>query len=318
MDSTSGELNPIPLLIVGEYSKHCNETLEQSLKYLSSGDIVARKITNAFCAFREARQVYPWTEDNLLSGERVPIVEAEETNETLLFQLFTGMYKLSFQLLREILELVLLQFYIYLGQDRRFLDEWLRAERDTPPRKKLESVLRTSSLYELASQSLELDSKLDTIYKTLSGYTHTKGFVHSHQGLKTANMPVFSTIALRSFSEIYFITIKYCVSLIAIHFPNAIIGFPVYEKFGYGGPVFFIDQDQAEQVRAIFTDAELSVLEYVASQNTEFQQLMSIIEAMPDLTKEEIDKTWEEIEKHIVRNPSSEGRHDDIGGGTKC
>jgi len=302
------QLNPIPLFIAKDYFTCCSKTFEQSLEYLSTGNLVSTKIRKAFCAFREARQVYPVTEDNFLSGERVPIIEAEETNEILLFQLLGGMYKLSFQLQREILELVLFQFYLYLGQDKQFLRNWISSERDTPPRKALKSVLKSSSLYELANESLRLDSTLDNLYGTLSDYTHTKGFVHSHQWLKTSNRPVFSELALHEFSEVYWYVVKYCVSLIAIHFPNAIIGLPTYEKFGYGSPICLIDFDEAEQVRAVFTPEELSVLEYVASKNKEFQQLKSTVEAMPDLTKEEIDNTWNEIEKHMKSTGNSEGQ----------
>jgi len=73
---------------------------------------------------------------------------------------------------------------------------------------------------------------------------------------------------------------------------------PVYEKFGYRGPICFIDEDQAQLVRDIFTLEELSILEYVASTNEGFQRLRNEVDAMPDLTKEEIDRTWEEIEKY--------------------
>ncbi|MFC2021625.1 hypothetical protein ACFLTR_00195 [Chloroflexota bacterium] len=295
-------LNPIPSFIVKDYSAQSKKTLEVSLERFSKSDEVSRRILSAFCAFREARQVYPVTEDNFLSGERVPIIEAEETNETLLFQLFSGMYKISFQLLREVLELTLLQFYLYLQQDTQFLNDWIKARKGTPSKKNLKSVLKTSNLYVSANKSIKLDSQLDSLYESLSRYTHTQGFVHSHQGLKTANRPVFSEIALRGFSEVYIATIKYCVFLIAIHFPNAIIGFPVYQKFGYGGPICFIDQDHTEMVRAIFSESELLVLEDLASQNTDFQELRSKVESMPDLSKEQIDETWEEIEGHM--NPS--------------
>jgi len=168
------ELNPIPLFIVKDYSTHSSKTLEQSLNYFSTENTVTRKILSAFSAFREARQVYPVTEENLFSGERVPIIEAEETNEIMLFQLFTGMYKVSFQLLRELLELVLLQFYLHLTKDRQFLQDWIRAKRDTPFRREFENALNKSKFYELANQSLALDIKLNNLYRTLSEYTHKK------------------------------------------------------------------------------------------------------------------------------------------------
>jgi len=298
-------LNPIPVILLKDYSAHSEETFKHTLQYFATQNATSRRICSAFCAFGQACQVYPVTEDNFLSGERVPIIEAQETHEILLFEVFTGMYKISFHLLRELLELVLLQFYLYLGQDRHFLDDWLKGESDTPYKGTLKSALSKSQLYQSANEVLNLDRRLDSIYRSLCAYTHTQGVAHSHQGLKTSNRPVFSESALQKFSNIYFDTIKYCVSLIAIHCPNAIIGLPVYDKFGYGGPICLIDEDQAEAVRAIFTDSELSTMETLALNNDDFQEAKAAIEAMPDLTKEQIDQTWNVIEKHMQHSTDS-------------
>lgn len=290
--------SPILSLIVTDYADHSRKTREETLEYLATDNPASERIQNAFDAFRQASMVYPVTEDNFLSGERVPLIEAQETNEILLFQLFSGMYKLSFQLLRELLELVLLQFYFYLDCDKHVLDGWLRGEYDTPYKATLKGTLSKSELYSIANPQLSLDSQLDTLYGLLCEYAHTQGIARSHQTLKTANRPVFSKFALQKFSKVYFDTIKYCISLIAIHFPNAIVPLPVFEKFGYGGPISLIEQDQVEMIRTIFTDTELSVLELLASNNQAFQELKSRVEAMPDLTEEEIDQSYSWVEAH--------------------
>lgn len=283
---------PILQFIVTDYADHCSKTREETLEYLTTDTPTSKRIQNAFNAFREARRVYPFTIDNLLSGERVPLIEANETSEILLFLLFSGVYKPSFQLLRELLELVLLQFHIHLDYDKHFLDAWLKGEYDTPYKATLKGNLSKSEFYRLANAHLDLDTQLDRLYDVLCGYTHTQGITRSHQTLKTSNRPGFFKITLQEFSKVYFDTIKYCVSLIAIHFPNAIIPLPVFKKFGYGGPIYFIDQDQVEMVRTIFNDTELSILEHLAANNQAFQELKSAVEVMPDLTKEEIDKSY--------------------------
>jgi hypothetical protein len=291
--------SPILQLIVKDYNEVSSKTREETLEYLAVDDPASKTIQHAFNAFREACMVYPVTEDNFLSGERIPIIEAQETHEILAFQLFSGMYKISFQLLRELLELVLLQFYIHLRSDEAFMRNWLKGDKDTPRKDEFKKIIGRSEFYKLANHSLNLDSQLDRLYGSLSEYTHTQGFGRSHQALKTENRPVFSKFALQAFSKIYFDTIKYCVSLIAIHFPNAIIPLPAFEKFGYGGPISFIAQDKVEMIRPIFSGPELSIMELLASKNEVFQELKLRVEAMPDLTRAEIDQTWKAIESNM-------------------
>ena len=125
-------------------------------------------MVTAYEAFNECMRVYPITPDNFLSGERIPIIEAEETNEILLFQVFSGMYKLSFQLLREILELVLLQFHLYFEDDKKYLRNWLNGDVNTPFKREMKKALHKSEAYKLANPKFNLDSQLDIIYKSLS------------------------------------------------------------------------------------------------------------------------------------------------------
>ena len=279
--------------ITKDYASESEKTFKQTVNYLEKEKITCQKILKAYEAFNECRLVYPITTDNFLSGERIPLIEAEETNEILLFQVFSGMYKLSFQLLREILELVLLQFYIYFEDDKKFLRNWLKGDADTPFKKEMKKALHKSEAYELANPKFNLDSQLDRIYENLSGYIHTQGIKYSHKALKNANRPVFSEKTLVKFTDVYFDTIKYCVLVIAINFPNAIQPLPIFAKFGYNAPFSFINESKAKMIRSIFTMAELLELDDLSLKNKDFLGLKAYVETMPDLTRDEINKTYE-------------------------
>ncbi|MFZ3059249.1 MAG: hypothetical protein WA102_05855 [Candidatus Methanoperedens sp.] len=279
--------------ITKDYASESEKTFKQTVNYLEKDKIICQNILKAYEAFNECGMVYPITTDNFLSGERIPLIEAEETNEILLFQVFSGMYKISFQLLREILELVLLQFYIYFEDDKKFLRNWLKGEVGTPFKKEMKKALHKSEAYELANPKFNLDSQLDRIYENLSGYIHTQGIKYSHKELKNTNRPVFSEKSLVKFSDVYFETIKYCILLIAINFPNAIEPLPIFSKFGHNAPFSFINESKVQKIRSIFTKAELLELDDLSLNNKDFLDLKAYVEAMPDLTQDEISKTFE-------------------------
>ncbi|MCK5373859.1 MAG: hypothetical protein KAJ40_01100 [Alphaproteobacteria bacterium] len=291
--------------ITKDYADKSEKTFKQTVNYLEKDKITCQKVVTAYEAFNECMMVYPITTDNFLSGERIPIIEAEETNEILLFQVFSGMYKLSFQLLREILELVLLQFHLYFEDDKKYLRNWLNGDVNTPFKREMKKALHKSEAYKLANPKFNLDSQLDIIYKSLSGYIHTQGIKYSHKALKNSNRPVFSEKSLIKFTDIYFDTIKYGISLIAINFPNAIIPLPIFAKFGYNAPFSFIDEQKVHKIRSIFTKAELLELEDLASKNESFLDLKSSVENMPDLTHDEIIKTSELSDLRVSASPNA-------------
>ncbi len=262
-----------------------SETFKETIDYLEKNEVTCQKIHNIYEAFDESCMVYPITTDNLFSGERIPLIEAMETNEILLFQIFSGMYKLSFQLLREILELVLLQFYIYFEDDKKFLRNWLKGEVDTPFKKEMKRALHKSEAYELANPKFNLDAQLDGIYENLSGYIHTQGIKYSHKALKNANRPIFSEKSLVKFSGVYFDTIKYCVLLIAINFPNAIEPLPIFSKFGFNAPLSFIDEDIVQKIRSVFTKAELLELDDLSLKNKDFRIYSGFLSTATDNEK---------------------------------
>jgi len=57
--------------------------------------------------------------------------------------------------------------------------------------------------------------------------------------------------------------------------------------------LYFIDEQKVQKIRSIFTKAELLELEDLASKNKYFLDLKAYVEAMPDLTQDEISKTFE-------------------------
>ena len=276
--------------------------IEQSWSYIRQ-DTVSKDFLKAYAAFREVTQIYPLSAENWHSGERIPISHAKEVATDALVLAFQAHYKSAYKSLREIFELIVLQAYFYKEKDKSIIGKWGRGEERTSLLKIMLKQLGQDSLYQAGDKKLNVSNRISKIYDDLGAYVHTRGVPTVTMGLTGSNILVFTPDALDRFLTLFTSVAHLCVMFLAIFFPAAIIHVPAFAKFGHLDPVWLPRKDKVDSIRSILSKKELKALDDLASQNAWFQQLVVKINALPDLSKAEVDETYERLEAASRQGP---------------
>jgi len=283
--------------------QECHVAIEQSWPYLRQTQ-EAKDFLKAYSAFREITQIYPMTAKNWHSGERIPLVHAEEVANDAIALAFQAHYKHAYQSLREIFELTVLQVHFYKVQDKSIVGQWGRGEMRTPTLKEMLNQLGQDSLYKIANDKMGISKKIFTVYDDLGAYVHTRGVPTISMGLTGSNIITFTPEALERFLTLFAKVSHLCVIFLAIFFPTAIIYISGFEKFGHLVPIWLPRKDHVNAIRAVLPTTELQLLENLASQNTWFQQILAKVNTLPDLNKAEIHDTYTQLESASKQGPA--------------
>ena len=272
------------------------EALEQSWAFVQEQENRTPFI-RSFCAFREVTNVYPITRHNWHSGERIPLVHAWETASEAVLLAFRAHYKSSYQRLREVLELVVLQQFFYTSRDKSIIQAWGRGETRTPPFRTMLKKCTESSVYGEANEHLAIADKMAQAYDDLGAYVHTRGVPATGMGLTASNTLAFSAPALGKFCGLFFDIARLSILMLASFFPPAVISLPAFKKLGHMDPAWLPRKDHVDCICSILTEDERSFLVRLAEKNTWFQRVVSKLDRRPDLTREERDRTFEEMQE---------------------
>ena len=257
----------------------------------------------AFCAFREVTQVYPITRHNWHSGERIPLIHAWETASESVVLAFRAHYKSAYQRLREVLELEVLQQFFYTSRDKSIIPAWGRGETRTPPFRTMLKRCAKSSVYAEASDRFGIAEKIAQAYDDLGAYVHTRGIPTTGMGLSASNTLAFSPPALGKFCGFFFGIARLSVLMLGSFFPPAIVALPAFEKFGHRDPAWLPRKDHVDCICSILTEDEHAFLVKLAEKNAWFQRVVAKLNRLPDLTPEEKDRTFEEIQEAVKKSP---------------
>ncbi len=274
--------------------RHQESTLavQSSLQYVLESK-TGRDFLKAYAAFREASCVYPSTSRNWHSGERIPLVHAEEVANDAIVLAFQAHYKSAYQRLREVIEMVLLQVYFAKLKDKSVVGKWGRGEIETPPLKTMLGEMAKDAHFQSGDKKLDIAAKLRRTYWDLGAYTHTRGVPTIDMGLVGSNILAFTPDALDRFFVLFELVCRLCITFIAIFFPQAIISVPAFAKFGHLDPVWIRRSDQVKCIRSAPSEADLNMLEGLAKSNSWFETLCAKINSLPDLSAPEVEETYD-------------------------
>ena len=257
----------------------------------------------AYCAFRELTQVYPITKHNWHSGERIPLIHAWETASESVVLAFRAHYKSAYQRLREVLELVVLQQFFYTSRDKSIVATWGRGETRTPSFKTMLDRCGENRLYAKASHNLGITEGIRQAYDDLGAYIHTRGVPATGMGPSGSNTLAFSPAALGRFCGFFLGVARLSVLMIASFFPPAVVAVPAFQKLGHRDPGWLPRRDKVDCICSILAEDECSSLRRLAEKNTWFQRVVAKLDQLPDLTPEERDRTYDELQVALKESP---------------
>ncbi len=284
-----------------------NVAVQRSQQYLQDSRVKG-DFLRTYAAFHEATCVYPITSRNRHSGERIPLVHAEEVATDAVVLAFQAHYKSAYQRLREILEMVLLQMYFAKLEDKSIIGKWGRQEIKTPALNTMLDEIAKDALFQSGDGKLKIANKLRRVYWNLGAYTHTRGVPTINMGLVGSNILAFTAEALDRFFVLFASVCRLCIAFIAIFFPQAILQLPAYAKFGHLDPVWIPRSDKVKCIRSVLSETDLDALEGLARSNSWFEVLYSKINSLPDLSILEVEETYE-----FVTSSAPEALDDALG-----
>lgn len=284
-----------------------NLAIKRSWNHLQQSE-AASDFFKTYAAFREVTQIYPTTSENWHSGERIPLIHAEEIATDAIVLAFQAHYKSAYQTLREVIEMTLMQIYFYKAKDKSIIGKWGRGEIKTPSRKDMLEAAKRDPLFQIGDGKLGISNRLRRIYKNLDAYVHTRGVPTISMGIVGSNILAFTPDALDRFQALFTSACHLCITFIAIFFPAAIIEVPAFAKFGHLDPIWLPRSDEVKCIRSVLPEIDLNVLEDLATSNPWLQTVRAKVNSLPDLTAAEIEKTYE-----FVMNSAPEALDDALG-----
>lgn len=236
---------------------------------------------------------------NFGSGHIFPYLESEYELESSIILAMLGFYKQAIYSLRNVLEMGLLSIY-YNVEDKDHIEikDWLHSLENTPFKKKIfEKLLKNKNILEFENKT-NIFNRIETLYKELCNYTHTKGARYSSKALLRSNVNNFNEKSFIKWFNFFKQTVRIVVELHLLKYPVGLQFTPIEEKFGLNGPVGgFLNPYQVEQIKKIFDDKTLKVLQKISNEDESAIALAEEINRRPDITEEEFAKQLEENDK---------------------
>lgn len=271
---------------------------EQSWTHLREISSFA-SFARATSALREATRVYPVTQDNWHSGERIPLIHAWEVASESVLLALRSHYKSAYQRLRETLEMVVLQLFFYTTEDKSIVPTWGRGETRTPSFRAMLRRCATNELYAEASKHLGIEDSMRQAYDDLSAYIHTLGVPATSMGLRGSNILSFSPAGLERFCGFYVGVARLSVLMLGAFFPPTVIPVPAFRKMGHFDPGWLPRKDHVDCICGILAPDEIRFLRHLAEGNTWFQGVVQKLNQLPDLTQEQTDRTYDEFQEAV-------------------
>jgi len=170
------------------------------------------------------------------------------------------------------------------------MDNWIKGKENTPNSRILENIF-THEKFVLLENGVKFKTTLKKHERRLEDILHTKIRISGAH-----NINLFEYYLGYYFAILIDITI-----LLSVFKPINILELPVFEKFGGNAPMI-LDDLAPELLRRILPANVIATLDKIAEQDSETQSLKAFVLAQPDLTKEEIDKSFDYLEE-LTKKP---------------
>jgi hypothetical protein len=269
------------------------EVFRESEQYLREQSRVSEEIERLSWIYHEVGDVIPHTHENLWSGHFFPFIESWEELQISFVLCMFGLYKQSMMSLRSCLEVGLLSIYWNLNDDGHLvIKRWLRSKQDTPPFGKIWDKLSAHPNFQLFQQHYDIKTRLQAVRNPLHEYVHTRGVLHSNRlGLVKSNCQTFEVEGFNLWYTTYREVVEALVILHLVKYPLGTVKYDFDAKFGLDVPAFgHLAEGVVEKIEQLLGDEVFSAFEPVARKDEHVKEIMEYVEALPDLTEEDLEK----------------------------
>lgn len=288
-------------LIINDYEK-ITAVYQQSVKYLENHSDLLEKIATYLWAYNEIGTLVPQTLDNFWSGHFFPFSESYYELENSFELCKQGFYRHSFFALRCVLELSVLGLYFdQYNQSHLDIQEWLHSKKPTPSFKNMIKSIFKLQYFKQFNEAVPIHSEMEQTYNVLSDYTHVRGYRFSTTGQTISNFNQFNENSLKIYINLMKAVVKNNVIILLLKYPIGMQKLPLMEKFYLNTPMggFLEQSGPQESVFAILDDNIKAILKDISDKDPTVQEIVTQINAMPDLTEEEIKQQNEKWDKHL-------------------
>lgn len=288
-------------LIINDYEK-INAVYQQSEQYLESHSDLLEIIATHMWAYNEIGTLVPQTLENFWSGHFFPFSESYYELENSFELCKHGFYRHSLFALRCVLELGVLGLYFDRNnQSHKDIQKWLHSKDPTPYFKNMVKSIFTLDYFKQFNKAVPIRSEMECTYDALSNYTHVRGYQFSTSAQTISNFNQFNEASLKMYIKLMKDVVKNNIILLLLKYPIGMQKLPLEEKFYLNTPMGgFLEQNgPQESVFAILDNNIRVILKDISDKDPTVQEIVAYINALPDLTEEEVKKQNEEWEKHM-------------------
>jgi hypothetical protein len=291
---------PSPYLIsLVNSPDHIFEVFNKSNVFLKNNPEYKELIELHLEANRDILDLIPQFDYNFGSGHIFPLLEAEYELESSINLALFGFYKQAIYSLRNYLELGLLSVYWNIEDTGHItIQNWLRSLENTPFKNYVFKQILKNKNIEKFNNEMNIIKEIDTLYKELCNYIHTKGVKYSSWTLGMSNVNNFDGKTFIKYLNYFKQAVRIIVALHLLKYPVGLQYTPILEKFGLNEPIGgFLRPYQVEQIKKIFEDKTLEVLQKISNEDESAVALAEEINRLPDIGNEEFTAQIEEDDK---------------------
>lgn len=288
-------------LIINDHET-INAVYQKSVKYLENHSELLETIATYLWAYNEIGTLVPQTLDNFWSGHFFPFSESYYELENSFELCKQGFYRHSLFTLRCVLELGVLGLY-YSRYDQSHVDiqKWLHSKDPTPHFKKMIKSIFNLQYLKQFDEAVPIHSEMERMYNTLSDYTHVRGYRFSTTAQTNSNFNQFNETSLKIYIKLMRVVVENNIIMLLLKYPIGMQKLPLMEKFYLNTPMggFLEQYGPQESVFAILDDNIKVILKDISDKDPTVQEIVTQINAMPNLTEEDIKQQNEEYDKHL-------------------
>jgi hypothetical protein len=162
------------------------------------------------------------------------------------------------------------------------------------------------------NQAIPIRAETEHIYAILNDYTHVRGYKFSTSGQTRSNFNTLNVSSIKTYINLMRVVVKNISIMLLLKYPIGMQKLPLIEKFYLNTPVggFLEQMGPQESVFAILDENTLSLLKNISDNDPVVQEIVTQINAMPDLTEKEIkqqNQEWDEHMKEVKREQKGNG-----------
>ncbi|MCG3176683.1 MAG: hypothetical protein MOGMAGMI_01641 [Candidatus Omnitrophica bacterium] len=282
---------------------HARVAYDETYKFLDSHPEYTQIISDNLSAYRIAGELIPWGMiDSLFTQRHFPFQESMQDFEASRELCFYGFYKASYMSLKSAFEMGLLS--VYLNNEEMHNEKfkkWIASKEDTPFKRHILEGLKKEPNVKLLMEKVNFEDQINSVYKILSNYSHTKGRTYSGFQQNRSNVNSFQD---KSFLRWLSLMQSVTRIIIAAHLAKYPVGMqetPIEQKFGINGPVgMFIEPGESEFLKGLLGDVMRNALQEISDNDSATASMVEWVNGRPDISEEEFKEQLLDFDKFMI------------------